>query len=74
MGTSVRPWKSGELYNTCCVFDGEGHLIARHRKTHLFDIDIPSTPGSPGITFKESDTLTPGDELTVGPATPFNAY
>lgn len=29
------------------------------RKTHLFDIDIPGK-----ITFKESDTLTPGSELT----------
>lgn len=29
-------------------------------KVHLFDIDIPG-----GITFKESDTLTPGDDGTV---------
>lgn len=28
-------------------------------KTHLFDVDIPGK-----ITFKESDTLTPGSELT----------
>lgn len=30
------------------------------RKVHLFNIDIPG-----GITFKESETLTPGDKVTV---------
>lgn len=30
------------------------------RKTHLFDIDIPGK-----ISFFESDTLTPGDKLTI---------
>ena len=29
------------LYNACCVFDGDRGLVARHRKTHLFDLDIP---------------------------------
>lgn len=49
-----------ELYNTCCIFNTCGTLVGKHRKTHLFDIDIPG-----GITFKESDTLTSGDCLTV---------
>ena len=35
-------------------------MIARHRKMHLFDIDIPGK-----ITFKESDSLSPGDAPTV---------
>lgn len=48
------------LYNTCCIFNKDGSLVGKHRKTHLFDIDIPG-----GITFKESDTLTSGDSLTV---------
>jgi hypothetical protein len=43
-------------FNVLCRYN----MIARHRKTHLFDIDIPGQ-----ITFKESDTLAPGDELTV---------
>ena len=51
---------TGALYNTCCVFDSDGTLLGKHRKTHLFDIDIPGE-----ITFKESDTLRPGTELTV---------
>lgn len=51
---------TGALYNTCCVFSGDGSLVAKHRKTHLFDLDIPGE-----ITFKESDTLTQGESLTV---------
>ena len=48
------------LYNACCVFDGDRGLIAKHRKTHLFDLDIPGE-----ISFRESDTLAAGAELTV---------
>ena len=51
---------TNNLYNSCIVIDGDGTIIAKHRKTHLFDLDIPGE-----ITFKESDTLTQGDSLTV---------
>lgn len=55
------PEKEGDrLYNTCPVFDPEGNLIAKHRKMHLFDIDIPGK-----ITFKESTNLSPGNKLTI---------
>lgn len=30
----------GKIYNTCFVFDRQGERIARHRKMHLFDIDV----------------------------------
>ncbi|GIL47778.1 hypothetical protein Vafri_3963 [Volvox africanus] len=50
----------GRLYNTCCVFSSRGELLAKHRKVHLFDIDIPGK-----ITFKESLTLSPGPGPTV---------
>ena len=33
---------------------------AQHRKVHLFDIDVPGK-----ITFRESDTLSPGGALTT---------
>eukprot|EP01023_Acetabularia_acetabulum_P063541 TRINITY_DN7995_c0_g1_i1.p1 TRINITY_DN7995_c0_g1~~TRINITY_DN7995_c0_g1_i1.p1 ORF type:complete len:340 (-),score=39.50 TRINITY_DN7995_c0_g1_i1:168-1100(-) len=49
-----------QLFNTCCVFDQRGKLLAKHQKLHLFDIDIPGK-----ITFKESDTLTAGTKGTV---------
>ena len=30
----------GNVYNTCYVFDREGKQIGKHRKVHLFDIDV----------------------------------
>ncbi|NBG87031.1 carbon-nitrogen hydrolase family protein [Isachenkonia alkalipeptolytica] len=49
-----------EIYNTTYVFGSKGELLGKHRKIHLFDIDIPGK-----ITFKESDVLSPGEEITV---------
>ncbi|KAG6545177.1 hypothetical protein Mapa_013289 [Marchantia paleacea] len=60
IGGSIPERSEGRLYNTCYIFGKNGELRGKHRKTHLFDIDIPGK-----ITFKESDTLTPGGELTV---------
>lgn len=50
----------GNLYNTSFVFDEQGNLIGRHRKIHLFDVDIPG-----GTVCKESSVLSPGQEMTV---------
>ena len=33
---SVTHEQDGKLYNTCCVFDREGQLVAIYDKTHLF--------------------------------------
>jgi len=49
-----------KYYNTSLVFSPTGSLIATHRKTHLFDIDIPGK-----ITFRESDVLSPGNKVTI---------
>lgn len=51
---------NGDIYNTAYFYDRKGNMIARHRKMHLFDIDIKG-----GQYFKESDVLTPGDDFTV---------
>lgn len=51
---------AGNVFNTAYVFDRNGKQIAKHRKVHLFDIDI-----SGGQKFKESDTLTAGNQVTV---------
>lgn len=51
-----------KLYNTAMVFSPAGALLAKHRKVHLFDIDIPGK-----ITFRESDVLSAGDRATVVP-------
>ncbi|XP_058786052.1 omega-amidase, chloroplastic-like [Vicia villosa] len=60
VGGSI-PERSGDrVYNTCCVFGTDGKLLAKHRKIHLFDIDIPGK-----ITFIESLTLTAGETPTI---------
>ena len=59
VGGSVPEAEGEKLYNTCCVFDREGKQIAKHRKVHLFDVDIP------GMRFRESNTFSPGKEITV---------
>lgn len=51
---------TNKIFNTSLTIDPQGQIIAKHRKTHLFDIDIPN-----GITFKESTTLSAGDKATV---------
>ena len=52
--------EEGHVYNTAYVFDPQGNQIAKHRKVHLFDIDVEG-----GIRFMESDTLTAGKDMTV---------
>ena len=42
------------------MFDRNGKCIAKHRKMHLFDIDVKG-----GQRFKESEVLTPGNDVTV---------
>ena len=55
------PEKDGEkVYNTSFVFNRKGEQIARHRKAHLFDIDVKG-----GQRFFESETFTAGNEVTV---------
>ncbi len=51
---------NGKIYNSSYIFDNKGQLIGKHRKVHLFDIDVKGK-----ITFKESDVLTPGSNITT---------
>lgn len=60
IGGSMPEEADGKIYNTCFVFSPEGEQIARHRKVHLFDIDVKG-----GQRFFESDTFTAGNEMTV---------
>jgi predicted amidohydrolase len=52
--------ESGKVYNTAYMFDRMGNQIAKHRKMHLFDISVTG-----GQTFRESDTLSAGNEVTT---------
>jgi len=60
IGGSIPELDGDRIYNTSYIFDDQGRLIAKHRKMHLFDVDIKG-----GQTFKESDTLSAGDKVTV---------
>ncbi|XP_046593979.1 omega-amidase NIT2-like isoform X3 [Neodiprion lecontei] len=58
IGGSI-PERDGEqLFNTCTVWDSKGTFIGKYRKMHLFDVDVEGK-----ISFKESDTITAGNEL-----------
>ncbi|KAG2610222.1 omega-amidase, chloroplastic-like isoform X2 [Panicum virgatum] len=60
VGGSIPEKASGKVFNTCCVIGPDGQILAKHRKLHLFEIDIPGD-----IKLKESDTFTGGQEPTV---------
>ena len=60
VGGSIPELDGDKVYNTAFAFDKKGEKIARHRKAHLFDIDVKG-----GIRFMESDVLSPGDTATV---------
>lgn len=60
VGGSIPEFADGKVFNTSFFFDPKGVLIGKHRKAHLFDIDIPGR-----VTFIESETLTAGDKTTV---------
>jgi omega-amidase len=52
--------EEGKIYNTSFIFDEQGCLAGRHRKVHLFDVDIAD-----GTVFKESSILSPGQDITL---------
>ncbi len=60
VAATIPELEGDKIYNTAYVFDRKGKQIAKHRKMHLFDIDIEG-----GQYFKESDTFTPGNRVTV---------
>ena len=53
VGGSIPENEDGRVYNTSYSFDRAGKLIGKHRKAHLFDIDVEG-----GIRFMESDVFT----------------
>lgn len=57
---SIPERSDNKLFNTSTIWSPTGDLLAKYRKMHLFDIDIPGE-----ITFKESDNLSAGNELTI---------
>lgn len=66
VGGSVleRSAEPGRYHNTCTVYDRDGALLARYRKVHLFDVDIPGH-----VTHRESETKVAGDAVVTVPTT-----
>ena len=60
IGGSISELAGDKIFNTSYTFDAEGKTIGRHRKMHLFDVDIPG-----GISFRESGVVAPGNQITV---------
>jgi omega-amidase len=60
IGGSIPIKENSKYYNTTYCFDRLGKIAARHRKVHLFDIDIPGK-----MTFQESAVLSSGTNFTV---------
>ena len=48
-------------YNTSLLVAPDGHVAARYRKIHLFDIDLPTA------RHLESGATTPGEDVVVAP-------
>ena len=57
-------------YNTSLLIGPQGQLLARYRKLHLFDVELPGTP-----PHRESSHTQPGAEVVTAPlpGTPFIA-
>lgn len=60
VGGSMPELEEGRVYNTSYMFGPDGEKIGKHRKMHLFDIDVEG-----GQSFKESAVLSPGNSVTV---------
>ncbi|MDW8801958.1 carbon-nitrogen hydrolase family protein [Clostridium sp. A1-XYC3] len=60
IGGSIPEIEDDKIYNTSFIFDNKGELIGKHRKVHLFDIDIKN-----GVRFMESEVLSSGSDITL---------
>jgi predicted amidohydrolase len=60
VGGSIHEAADGHVHNTSTLFDRQGELVARYRKLHLFDVDIPGQ-----APFRESALISPGTELVT---------
>lgn len=52
--------RPGQGYNTSLLLDAQGRIIARYRKMHLFDVDLPGQ-----VSVCESQSMCPGEDVVV---------
>ncbi len=60
LGGSVLEADDGRVYDTSVLFDRTGEVVARYRKIHLYDVDLPGQP-----PMRESATISAGEALVT---------
>jgi predicted amidohydrolase len=60
LGGSIVERDGARLFNTSLLFDRSGEQVARYRKIHLFDVDLPGV-----APVRESETFAGGDEVVT---------
>ena len=59
-GSVLERGDGGAVYDTSALFDRTGEVVARYRKIHLYDVDLPGQP-----PIRESATIAPGEALVT---------
>jgi predicted amidohydrolase len=57
---SICELDGNRVFNTSLLYDASGELVARYRKIHLYDVDLPGQR-----PIRESALFTPGDQLVT---------
>jgi predicted amidohydrolase len=60
VGGTVAERDEDHIYDTAPLIAPDGEVVARYRKIHLFDVELPGQP-----PFRESATFRPGHELVT---------
>jgi predicted amidohydrolase len=59
-GSILEAGDEGKVFNTSLLFDRAGELVARYRKIHLFDVELPGQP-----PIRESFSYAHGEEIVT---------
>lgn len=65
IGGSIMELADNNVYNTSTIWGPSGEFIGRHRKIHLFAVDIKKENLGLGCTFTEFTELTAGKDITT---------